>query len=699
MKWLGELPNCLGDYTEYEQVKAEEGTIKLSIEDYDDKAKIWHSIFFDYLPKKEELPLVDGICKVLDVGCHTGYNTKMLEEKYGYAEGIDMNKGLLRVSVLNHDKCKHMFCEDLKYDDRSFSLIVAKDVYEHSQNPDAVISEAYRVLADNGHILIMIPLDGEVVGLDDVILHPSFNVNNHSHLWKATHKGVIARLFNVGFTEMEAFTYAHSQLFGEVREYGDNVVVIKAKKVESIRRVPIQWLFGNSYWAAFLTFNCAGDCDYCIQHLCKDEFLKAKMEYSKNEIAPQEWVDFYNSLQKYKDQKLGVIGGEPTIYKGFFDVINGIGGYHKTVTTNLKTPAFDDINAFSSNIVDKRTLRINTSFHPEIISVDEFCNKIHQMRGCGLNVDQIAMVDHPTSNFKYYYNEFIKRGLVLNPQTFLGKIGNVLLPNPESDLTRDHKEHGITSPPLYNQGFSCEEKNEILCMTRRFMTAPDGGIYRCHYHLYSKRETIGNIRNEKLFERSDYSVCNDFGYCNPCDFPHAKFKPTSINIPTLFSQVIQDEDLIKTIVGYFTDNEAVLVELVSLISTELYLSDDVYWELYNNLNIRNALDSFVNEGGAINNSNALLVAQFDGALFRQLPYGINIYRLLTDSALYKYIDAMGYIIFQIMQNTDGAFNILRTPGLTRSLDAIVASLQVSVGTVHVGTDTFVVWKLREGTNE
>ncbi|MHA2220054.1 MAG: hypothetical protein ACXACY_29535, partial [Candidatus Hodarchaeales archaeon] len=150
-------------------------------------------------------------------------------------------------------------------------------------------------------------------------------------------------------------------------------------------------------------------------------------------------------------------------------------------------------------------------------------------------------------------------------------------------------------------------------MTRRFLVAPDGGIYRCHYHLYSRRGTIGNVRDEKLPEPSDYNLCNDFGYCNPCDFPHAKFRPTSINIPALLSQLVPDEDLVKTIVGYFTDNEEALAELVSLVSTELYLSDDVYWELYNNLTIRNALDSFVNEGGAIDNSNALLVAQFDGA--------------------------------------------------------------------------------------
>ena len=698
MAWINSLPNCLGDYREYVQIAAEEG-IKLSIEDYDEKAKVWHSIFFNYLPNKEELPLVDDVCKVLDIGCNTGYNTKMLEEKYGYAEGIDINKDLLDASVLNHDKCKSMACENLLYDDNSFSLIVAKDIYEHSQIPNSAIGEAYRVLAHNGFILIMIPLDGEVAGVDDVVLHPSSNSGNESHLWKATLDGVLTRLFDVGFTEMEVFAYLHSQLFGEVRPFGDRVLVIRAQKIEGIRKVPIQWLLGNPYWAAFLTFRCTGNCAYCIQHICKDEFLKAKTEYSKNEMAPQEWIDFYNSLQKYKGQRLGIIGGEPAIYKGFTDIINGINGYYKTVTTNLKAPVFDDINVFSSNIENKGSLRINTSFHPEIITVDEFCDKVHKLRSCGFNVDQIAMVDYPTSNFRYYCNEFIKRGLALNPQTFLGKINNMLLPNPEFDVTRDHKEHGITDFSLYDQGFSCEEKSEVLCMTRRFMVAPDGGIYRCHYQLYSKHGVLGNIRDEEFPEFKDYTLCNDFGYCNPCDYPHAKFKSTSINLPSILLQLIQDEDIVRMTVEAFTENEHVLSGLVTFISTELYFSDSPQWELYNNLYIYNALNNFIKEGGETNNTNALLLAQFDGVLFRQLNYGVNIYRLLSGDALYKYIDALSYIVFQVIQNTDEMLKLVRTPELVKSLDAVIANMQVSLGTMHVGFGTCVMWKGMEVTDE
>ena len=105
------LPEGEGlSYYAYEQYLAEGDAIQLSIEDYDDKAQICHSIFFAQLPEKKRLPKVDGGINVLDVGCNTGYNTKMLENIYGYAEGIDTNRLLLKASVLNNDKCKYMSC-------------------------------------------------------------------------------------------------------------------------------------------------------------------------------------------------------------------------------------------------------------------------------------------------------------------------------------------------------------------------------------------------------------------------------------------------------------------------------------------------------------------------------------------------------------------------------------------------------------
>ncbi len=248
------------DLYELEQQLAEGSKIELSIEDYDDRAKVWHNAFFTRLPTREELPKVDDKVKVLDIGCHSGYNTKMLENIYGYAEGIDINPSLISASILNHDKCVQMPCNVLRYHDESFSLVVAKDVYEHSLDPTGSIKEAYRVLADGGYIQIMIPLDGEPGKMDDVTVHPSYYYGNKSHPWKATIDGVLSRLFDTGFTEVECSMLTHSGLFGVERTYGDRVLTVKAQKRKGIRMVQKKWLLGNPYCCDFITLICAGNC-------------------------------------------------------------------------------------------------------------------------------------------------------------------------------------------------------------------------------------------------------------------------------------------------------------------------------------------------------------------------------------------------------------------------------------------------------
>ncbi len=402
-----------------------------------------------------------------------------------------------------------------------------------------------------------------------------------------------------------------------------------------------------------------------------DEFKTARAEYNRDKLKPEEWVNFYNSLQKHKDTKLGVVGGEPTAYEGFYEVVNGIKGYYKTITSNLKSPMIDDLGRFVNSIEDKAHFRLNTSFHPKLISVDEFCNKIHILRNNGINVDQIAMVDHPANNFKYYYHEFIKRGITLTPQTFLGKIDGVLIPDPELNISPDYREHGITNQDLYKQGFSCNSKNKILCMTRRFLVSPNGGFYQCHYHLYSNRDVLGNVRDELLPGHHDYKVCDDFGYCNPCDFPHAKFKSEAVVFEDVLMQLFDGNvEAVQMMTSYYNEYKDRLHDFVIELLNELYTSDSPLWELYNNPKIAEVINGFIEAGGEVDNSNALVLAQLDTV------FGVNIYRLFTVFTLSKYLDALGFITQAKIVN--GGFEYieerLKDPKLVKCLDVAIASI-------------------------
>lgn len=680
--------NILSMY-EFIQDKAED-SIKLSIEDYDAKAKVWYDIFMSWLPTKDIIPDVDKGKRALDIGCNTGYNTKKLEEMYGHAVGIDINDYIIKYSVLNHDKCYTMKAENLEFDDESFSIVVAKDVLEHTLDPDTVLKEIYRVLANDGYIVCMIPLDGENSGIDDVATHPAFNYGNETHAWKATLYGVLFRLFDFGFSNVEYGTYAHSNLFGNVRPFGDSVLMVKAQKIEGIKKVPRQWLTNKSYWGAFLTMGCTGRCEYCIQNLSEDEFSQAKVEYARNSIQPKDWISFYNGLQKHRQHLLSIIGGEPTMYSGFFDVVNGIEGYYKTITTNLRSACFEDIpNMFEGRLLKdvKDSLRLNTSFHPKLISIDDFCSRVHQLRDAGFTVDQVAMVDHPTSNYKYFCDEFVKRGLALTPQTFLGKIDGALFPNPESNMSNDYREHGIDNYDIYREGFSYESKHEVLCNTDRFLVAPNGNINKCHYHLYSNKGVLGTVFDEELPQFRDYIDCQDYGYCNPCDYPHAQFRSLEINLPNTLLEITGDVNFVSFISNemenvYTEDMRNFLIKIIA----ELYYSTHPYWDLYFNGSIRTLVNDFILEGGYKDNSNALVLASYDSNFFRMIPLGVNIYRLLDEEALNKYIDALGVVIVTHLTMAPELVKRFYSEELCKSLNTEIATIVVSLGLAGYSND-------------
>ncbi len=625
-------------YNDFDQQAVESSGIQFRPSDYDDKGMAWHNLFNSMLPPKEELPVVRGEVRVLDIGCNTGYSAKEYEKIYGYAEGIDSNKTLIDWSRYNFEKCHQMRMEKLEFKDESFSMVTAKDILEHSTDPMAALSEAYRVLADGGKLLALIPLDGDLGGIDDVCVHPSFNYNNRSHPWKATAEGVFRRLFDIGFTDIVFQTFSHSQMFGEKRELGDNVLVVNATKVKGIVKVPWHYLSTDAYWAAFLTFGCTGNCDYCIQHVCKDEFMQAKIDYERGRLDGGDWVSYYNNLQKWGGQRLGIIGGEPTLHPDFFMIVNGIQGYYKTVTTNLTSNV---IEQFPTQIVDKANVRINTSFHPEIIDVDNFASRIHFLRDHGFNVDQIAMVHHPGVDFRKYHNEFLKRGITLTPQTYLGIRDGEMFPNDETTVAPNYGETGINNMDLYQAGFSCQQKQSMLCHSGRFLVAPDGGIYRCHYQLYSRRDKQGDVFGFQFPVDQDFRLCNDFGFCNPCDFPHVSFKAPQRPIEHLMMMLCGgDEQLAQnatSVVGDFVSKNVRDSEFFNTVFNVLYTSRNPWWTLYNNKEFHKAINEYMNEGGMADNRNLEFLIMFDQTILKPLPFGLNVYRILDDTALVKYL--------------------------------------------------------------
>lgn len=143
------------------------------------------------------LPGPGGV-RVLDVGCGTGFNMKLLG-RYGAVEGVDpAPEALAYCRRRGVEHVRQGGAESLPFPDRRFQLVTAFDIIEHVDDDVGALAEFARVLEPEGHLLVytaaLPALDGEqdrAVGhrrryrkrrLRERLVAAGFEVRNLSHV-------------------------------------------------------------------------------------------------------------------------------------------------------------------------------------------------------------------------------------------------------------------------------------------------------------------------------------------------------------------------------------------------------------------------------------------------------------------------------------------------------------------------------------
>jgi MoaA/NifB/PqqE/SkfB family radical SAM enzyme len=288
----------------------------------------------------------------------------------------------------------------------------------------------------------------------------------------------------------------------------------------------------NSYWAVFLTLGCNLKCPFCIQTISGPI---PNYDIARSDV----WVKFLNSiegrskkrfLRRDKVKKLALIGGEPTLHPDFFEIINGLDReWSLTITTNLGTKLFNDIGLFAKRVKRRKRIRFHPSFHGDLTDIKEFISKIKDLQRAGLKINRTFVVSYPPdeiNKFKDYQAIFNKHGILLEKQRFCGFHEGVLYPLKGDESESEFKD-SIADYPKYKEACGAASKEKIYCKMNKVLFAPDGSIYNCHYKLYSKSvDSYGNLfsKDVQIKIPTDFFLCNDYGFCNPCDFSHAEFK-------------------------------------------------------------------------------------------------------------------------------------------------------------------------------
>jgi SAM-dependent methyltransferase len=112
-----------------------------------------------------------GRPRILDVGCGTGANLRLLSQ-FGAAYGVDISaEALAFCRARGLDQVRAGAAERLPFGDGEFDLVTGLDVIEHLDDDVAGLREMHRVLRSGGHALLFVPAFRFLWGVQDDISH------------------------------------------------------------------------------------------------------------------------------------------------------------------------------------------------------------------------------------------------------------------------------------------------------------------------------------------------------------------------------------------------------------------------------------------------------------------------------------------------------------------------------------------------
>ncbi len=250
-------------------------------------------------------------------------------------------------------------------------------------------------------------------------------------------------------------------------------------------------------WTIFPIYNCTATCSYCIQNY---SFVNGRMDSPlRRTLPPEHWLKL-NAI-KNKPESIVISGGEPMLYKGLADILEGLNTFKQiTVVSNLTL----DVTALVERLRSIRTHKIlfECTYHDEAIDLETFISRALILEEAGL-LGSVRIVDVSSEKTLEHIGKFADHGLKLAALYEIGyKDGKPLV------YKNEDASNLVRKPP-------------VLCKTSLIVFGPTGDVYNCHTKLYwdDKQSSFGNIVSG--FEIPDgHYVCHDYGFCNPCQIGH-----------------------------------------------------------------------------------------------------------------------------------------------------------------------------------
>jgi hypothetical protein len=225
-------------------------------------------------------------------------------------------------------------------------------------------------------------------------------------------------------------------------------------------------------------------------------------------MSVDEWITAANRLSLRVDLPLTLQGGEPTLYNGFYRLVNEV---KPEIKMDLMTNLMFDVDDFIANVPVERFTRdapyaaIRVSYHPGQNSIDDLITKTYKLQKAGFRIGLYG-IEHPDASIRAHIfktlEQCVSLGLDFRFKEFLGE--------------HDGTMHGTFK---YDGCVNGEQLRQCECRTTEIIVDPAGNVFKCHADLYNGRDPIAHILDDGFNEDSieTYRECRFFGECNPCD--------------------------------------------------------------------------------------------------------------------------------------------------------------------------------------
>lgn len=260
---------------------------------------------------------------------------------------------------------------------------------------------------------------------------------------------------------------------------------------------PIILSYDCTYIGVFLTFNCQLRCSYCTNFHGGD-LMKAR------KMSGEDWINGLNRIQTRPNLPITLQGGEPTVHKNFFEIMNGI---ERRITIDLLTNLEIDVEKFVSCVPPDRMQRvapyvsIRVSYHHGQSNFEELTKNVLELQRRGYSIG-IWEIEHPAwrSDAHARKERAIAMGVDYRIKEFLGPWRG--------------ENYGVMR---YEGAVNSNKLRHCDCRTSELLIAPDGTIFRCHSDLYAGRLPIGHLLDEEPPRLGEWRPCAMYGKCNSCD--------------------------------------------------------------------------------------------------------------------------------------------------------------------------------------